>query len=137
MAATWDDEADDGADNDGPLPEWRAVPAHLRGAWEEGQERAESALEYHVSEDARWELLRSCVGEYLAIQRNLLVRQAELQQIMGALTTGAWSRQAAKMWRNVLHGRLSVDEWIHEHRLALTAGVSGGTIRETKRQGRG
>lgn len=119
---TWDDSfaADDSK-----------TPLHLRGVLDAAHERAESALNIGHP-DARWELLRTRLNEYLATDRERTIRRLELGELLDAVDIGRWHHGTVKTWEAVVTGRMSVDDYIHECRLAVAAGISGGPIRTRK-----
>jgi len=91
---------------------------------------AEQALQW-LDDDARWGVLRDKLEAYIQLQRDFELRMMELEYIREMVLGSDTLR---KDWRDVLAGRITVDKFLHDHRLSKEAGIPIGARRKDQRK---
>jgi len=94
----------------------------------EAAERAERALQFRT-EDGQWDLLNDLLEAESGGQRERMIHALTLEAIRDSLYPGIDRKQWSKLgWSDVLGGRKSAAQFVHDVRLAKAAGSARGRL---------
>jgi hypothetical protein len=97
-------------------------------ARDEAAERAERALQFR-NEDGQWDVLKDLLEAEPGRQRERMIEALALEAIRDTLYPGIDRKRWSQLgWSDVLGGRKSAARFVHDVRLAKSAGSSHGKL---------